>query len=258
MGRLHRARLSTLINLCHPVSWEVFIRHDSLHWSTSVTRCHGTSSSGMTLYTDQPLSPGVMGRLHQARLSTLINLCHPVSWDVFIGHDSFHRSLSKSQLRERSGVTEAKTVLVPFKVKTISFMRWIILFKRSVFLALHLDQSFKFQFSVLGSKSRDKPRDMWCEMCISVSVADPGFPRGKQICQFFAENCMRTKEFGPKLGWGVCIPGALLDPPLLLIFYLDFMDGHVNTVSRNAQCKDVYERAIEIPQRTGILRQISV
>ena len=94
MGRLHQARLSTLINLCHPVSWDVFIRHDSLHWSTSVTRCHGTSSSGTTLYTDQPLSPHVMGRLHQAWLSTLINLCHPVSCDVFIQHDSLHWSTS--------------------------------------------------------------------------------------------------------------------------------------------------------------------
>ena len=108
-----------------------------------------------------------MGRLHQARFFKLITL------------------LSKSEPRERSGATEARTVLTvlfPFKVKTISLMQVNhSIQKRSVFLALHLHQSFKFQFSVLGSKSRDKPRDklhdLSCDGCSSASVAHPEFPR---------------------------------------------------------------------------------
>ena len=46
------------------------------------------------------------------------------------------------------------------------------------------------------------------------SVADPGFspggaptPKSTIIFQFFAENCMKMKEFGPP-GGGARVPGA--------------------------------------------------
>ena len=52
------------------------------------------------------------------------------------------------------------------------------------------------------------------------SVADPGFspggaptPKSAIIFQFFAENCMKMKEFGPP--GGARVPGAPpLDPPM--------------------------------------------
>ena len=51
-----------------------------------------------------------------------------------------------------------------------------------------------------------------------LSVADPGFssgggaptPKGAIIFQFFAENCMKMKEFGPRGGGGGRVPGAPL------------------------------------------------
>ena len=54
------------------------------------------------------------------------------------------------------------------------------------------------------------------------AVADLGFspgggaptPKSAIIFQFFAENCMKMKEFGPR-GGGARVPGAPLDPPML-------------------------------------------
>ena len=53
---------------------------------------------------------------------------------------------------------------------------------------------------------------------IGIAVADPGFswggaPTAKILlfCKYFAENCMKMKEFGLP-GGGV--PGAPLDPPM--------------------------------------------
>ena len=53
-------------------------------------------------------------------------------------------------------------------------------------------------------------------ICVTKSVADPGFSRvgcaNSQIgiiLQFFAENCMKMKEFGPP-GEGARVPGAPL------------------------------------------------
>ena len=53
-------------------------------------------------------------------------------------------------------------------------------------------------------------------------MADPGFspggaptPKNAIIFQFFAENCMKMKEFGPP-GGGARVPGAPLDPPMFL------------------------------------------
>ena len=62
----------------------------------------------------------------------------------------------------------------------------------------------------------------------SVSVADPGFFNGGVNSQrgyinilfykIFAENGVKTKEFRPKGGGGLCVsPAVPLDPPLSLI-----------------------------------------
>ena len=57
------------------------------------------------------------------------------------------------------------------------------------------------------------------------AVADPGFSRGgyanSQKCyyfsNFFAENCMKMKEFGPP---GAGVSGAPLDPPMYWNAYM--------------------------------------
>ena len=59
--------------------------------------------------------------------------------------------------------------------------------------------------------------------CVWYAVADPGFspggaptPKNAIIFQFFAENCMKMKEFGPPGGGGARVPGAPpLDPPMI-------------------------------------------
>ena len=52
---------------------------------------------------------------------------------------------------------------------------------------------------------------------LTYTVADPGFspggaptPKNAIIFQFFAENCMKMKEFGPPGGGGARVPGAPL------------------------------------------------
>ena len=56
------------------------------------------------------------------------------------------------------------------------------------------------------------------------SVADPGFSRGgcansqKELLffNFFAENCMKLKEFGPQ-GWRASLAPSPFDPPMKMI-----------------------------------------
>ena len=67
------------------------------------------------------------------------------------------------------------------------------------------------------------PENLGAEKIHGISVADPGFspgggaptPKSAIIFQFFAENCMKMKEFGPP--GGARVPGAPpLDPPMHL------------------------------------------
>ena len=56
-----------------------------------------------------------------------------------------------------------------------------------------------------------------------LAVADPGFPPGGGaptpknaiIFQFFPENCMKMKEFGPPGGGGRASLAPPLDPPMI-------------------------------------------
>ena len=71
---------------------------------------------------------------------------------------------------------------------------------------------------------KDKPvwKTEYFEEGLKYSVADPGFspggaptPKSAIIFQFFAENCMKMKEFGPPGGARPWRPP--LDPPMILI-----------------------------------------
>ena len=148
MGRLHQVRLSTLINLCHPVSWDVFIRYDSPHWSTSVTPCHGTSSSGTTLYTN-----------HFTNEVT-------TPWKER-GHWGQDRSVSLQGENDLA---------------------------HSVFLALHLHLCFKFQLSVRGSC--DRYSSVW------------SLPPTNEVCEDYVFTPVCDSIHRGVCIWDVCIQGG--------------------------------------------------
>ena len=83
--------------------------------------------------------------------------------------------------------------------------------------------SIAYQFYIMYTLLRDRVCVQRLQTICQLAVADPGFspggggaptPKSAIIFQFFAENCMKMKEFGPP--GGALVSGAPpLDPPMV-------------------------------------------